>query len=125
MPPSVPSAWSMRMQTFDWDLPYPSRRSPVLAANVVATSQPLAAQAGRRAMLDGGNAVDAAVAAAIALTVVEPVMNGIGSDAFALVWDGCELHGLNASGHSPAGWTRDRFTRYRHMPVVGWDTVTV
>jgi gamma-glutamyltranspeptidase/glutathione hydrolase len=113
------------MPTFDWDLPYPSRRSPVLAANVVATSQPLAAQAGLKALMDGGNAVDAAVAAAMALTVVEPVMNGIGADAFALVWDGRELHGLNASGHSPAGWTRDRFARYTQMPVVGWDSVTV
>jgi gamma-glutamyltranspeptidase/glutathione hydrolase len=70
---------------FDWDLPYPSRRSPLLARNVVATSQPLAAQAGLRMLLKGGNAVDAAIAAAMTLTVVEPVMNGIGSDAFALI----------------------------------------
>ena len=74
---------------------------PVLARNVVATSQPLAAQAGLRMLLKGGNAVDAAVATAIALTVVEPTSNGIGSDAFALVWDDHTLHGLNGSGRSP------------------------
>lgn len=61
---------------------------PILATNVVCTSQPLAAQAGLRMLADGGNAVDAAVATAITLTVVEPVSNGIGSDAFSIVWDG-------------------------------------
>ena len=91
------------MQTSSsWEFPYPSQRMPVLAANVVATSQPLAAQAGLHMLQAGGNAADAIVATAIALTVVEPVMNGIGSDAFALLWDGSTLHGLNASGHSPA-----------------------
>src|SRR5215210_2533420 len=100
----------------DWNQPYPSRRSPVLARNVVATSQPLAAQAGLRMLLAGGNAVDAAIAAAAALTVVEPTMNGLGSDAFAIVWDGHRLHGLNASGRSPAGWTRDRFDAHAGMP---------
>ena len=80
------------MHDVDWSLPYPSRRSPVLARNVVAASQPLAAQAGLRMLLEGGNAVDAAVATAVALTVVEPTSNGIGSDAFAIVWDGKKLH---------------------------------
>ena len=74
---------------------------PVFARNMVATSQPLAAQAGLRMLLKGGNAVDAALAAAIALTVVEPTSNGIGSDAFAQIWDGQTLHGLNGSGRSP------------------------
>jgi gamma-glutamyltranspeptidase/glutathione hydrolase len=109
----------------DWSLPYSSRRSPLLAQNVVAASQPLAAQAGLRMLLRGGNAVDAAVATAIALTVVEPVMNGIGSDAFALVWDGATLHGLNGSGRSPAAWSPDRFCNLRAMPTEGWDCVTV
>jgi gamma-glutamyltranspeptidase/glutathione hydrolase len=109
----------------DWSTPYPSRRSPLLAQNVVATSQPLAAQAGLRMLLRGGNAVDAAVATAIALTVVEPVMNGIGSDAFALVWDGTTLHGLNGSGRSPASWSPDRFSHLGSMPTEGWDCVTV
>ena len=110
---------------FDWSLPYPSQREGVLARNVVATSQPLAAQAGLRMLMDGGNAVDAALASAIALTVVEPCGTGIGSDAFAIVWDGERLHGINGSGRSPAAWTADRFSGLDRMPVVGWESVTV
>ncbi len=111
--------------TFSWDLPYPSQRSPLLARNIVATSQPLAAQAGLRMLLKGGNAVDAAVATAITLTVVEPTMNGIGSDAFALVWADGKLHGLNASGRAPAAWSPARFAGRDVMPTEGWDTVSV
>ena len=110
---------------FDWNLPYPSRRVPLLARNAVATSHPLAAQAGLGMMLRGGNAVDAALACAVALTVVEPVSNGIGGDAFAMVWDGARLHGLNASGRAPAAWTPQRFAGLEAMPERGWDTVTV
>lgn len=113
------------MREVSWQFPYWSQRMPVLAANVVATTQPLAAQAGLRMLLKGGNAADAIVATAITLTVVEPVMNGIGSDAFALLWDGSALHGLNASGHSPAGWTPERFAGRDQMPITGWDCVTV
>lgn len=113
------------MSDFNWQFPYASRRMPVLADNVVATSQPLAAQAGLRMLLQGGSAVDAIVATAIALTVVEPTMNGLGSDAFAIVWDGNRLRGLNASGRAPAAWTRERFAGLRSMPSTGWDTVTV
>jgi gamma-glutamyltranspeptidase/glutathione hydrolase len=98
---------------------------PVLARNVVATSQPLAAQAGLEMLRDGGNAIDAAIACAAALTVVEPNNNGIGSDLFAIVWDGHQLHGLNASGRSPAGWTRDFFRQFDQMPMRGWHAVTV
>src|SRR5216117_4384661 len=76
-----------------FDTPYPTHRRPTLARNVVSTSQPLAAQAGLRMLLDGGNAVDAALATAITLTVVEPISNGIGSDLFAIIWDGKKLHG--------------------------------
>lgn len=108
-----------------WDFPHASRRIPVLAANAVCTTQPLASQAGLRMLLAGGNAVDAALATAITLNVVEPVMNGIGGDAFVLVWDGQRLHGLNASGRAPAGWTRERFAGRDAMPELGWDTVTV
>lgn len=108
-----------------WEFPHSSHRLPILAANVVSTSQPLAAQAGLRVLLAGGNAVDAALAAAIALTVVEPVMNGIGGDAFALIWDKGQLHGLNASGRSPQAWTPDRYAGREAMPDLGWDTVTV
>ncbi len=104
---------------------YPTFRRSLNARNVVATSQPLAAQAGLRMLLQGGNAVDAALATAISLTVLEPTSNGIGSDAFAIVWDGSEVHGLNASGRSPAGWTAARFAKLDRMPLRGWDAVTV
>lgn len=104
---------------------YPSRRSDVHARNVVATSQPLATQAGIDAMRRGGNAVDAALAAAICLTVVEPTGNGIGSDAFAIVSHDNVLHGYNGSGRAPAAWTRDRFAHLPAMPAVGWEAVTV
>lgn len=102
-------------------------RMPLLAANAVSTSQPLAAQAGLRMLLAGGNAVDAALAAAITLTVVEPVMNGIGGDAFVLLWNKNRLHALNASGCAPAAWTPDHFKGkgLSAMPELGWDTVTV
>lgn len=109
----------------NWDQPYNSRRSPVCASNVVATSQPLAVQAGLDAMRRGGNAVDAALAAAITLTVVEPNMNGLGSDAFAILWDGEEIVGINGSGRSPAAMTLERFSGAAQMPVLGWDSVTV
>ncbi len=113
------------MKDLQWDFPYSSQRMPVFAANAVATSQPLAAQAGLRMLLMGGNAVDAALAAAITLTVVEPVSNGLGSDAFALIWDGKKLWGINGSGPSPAAWSWEYFAKYAEMPVTGWDAVTV
>ncbi|BDC42935.1 gamma-glutamyltransferase 2 [Paraburkholderia terrae] len=123
---------SDNMTSFNWQNPYPTLRMPVFARNIVSTSQPLAAQAGLRMLWKGGNAVDAAIAAAAAITVVEPVSNGLGSDAFALVWDGKKLHGLNASGVSPAAWNVDYFKRkygenngVASQPVRGWDTVTV
>ena len=107
--------------------PFPSRRSALLCSEgIVATSQPLAAQAGLRMLLEGGNAVDAALACAVALTVVEPVSNGIGSDAFALVWDGERLHGLNASGRGASGLDAAAL-RASHdaFPEWGWPGVTV
>jgi len=112
---------------FDWNNPYPTVRTPVFARNIVATSQPLAAQAGLRMLAAGGNAIDAIVAAASTITLTEPCSNGLGSDAFAIVWDGQKLHGLNASGTAPAAWDVDYFKR-RHggvYPLRGWDTVTV
>ena len=114
---------------FNFNFPYPSQRMPVMAKNIVATSQPLAAQAGLAMLQAGGNAVDAAIAAAITLTVVEPTSNGIGSDGFSIIWDGKELHGLNASGRAPAGWTPDYFNKkypgMAKMPERGIDTVTM
>jgi gamma-glutamyltranspeptidase/glutathione hydrolase len=98
---------------------------PMIARNIVSTSQPLAAQAGLEMLRNGGNAVDAALAAAITLVVVEPTGCGLGSDAFAIVWDGSMLHGINGSGRSPAAWSYERFSRLKEMPANGWDTVTV
>lgn len=113
------------MKAFSWTNPYAWPRRPVLAKNVVATSQPLAAQAGLQMLAAGGNAVDAALATAITLTLVEPVSNGIGADAFAIVWDGKALHGLNASGRSPEGWTPEFFKGEKQMTQRGWNSVTV
>ena len=112
MPPSASPNYS-----------YASQRPLVFGQRcAVATSQYLASLAGMEIFYAGGNAVDAAVAMAIALTVVEPTSNGIGGDAFALVWDG-KLHGLNASGRSPYRLTRDCFGE--QIPELGWLTVTV
>jgi gamma-glutamyltranspeptidase / glutathione hydrolase len=108
--------------------PHSSRRTPIMGARgAVATSQPLAAQAGLDVLRAGGNAVDAAIAMAACLTVVEPTSNGIGGDAFALIWDGQKLHGLNASGRAPQGLTPQLLEARGHtqMPGRGWLTVTV
>lgn len=114
-----------RKPEIDFNQPYPSVRSPVCADNLVASSQPLAVQAGLEALRRGGNAVDAALAAAITHTVVEPNNNGIGGDAFAILWDGKELVGLNASGRAPMAWTPDYFAKHSKIPMFGWDSVTV
>ncbi|WP_232548737.1 gamma-glutamyltransferase family protein [Propioniciclava soli] len=109
-------------------LALPGRRVPVFARHgAVCTSQPLAAQVGLRVLQEGGNAVDAAIATAAALTVVEPCSNGIGSDAFALVWDGGTLHGLNGSGRAPAAADAGRLrdAGLTAMPRLGWPSVTV
>jgi gamma-glutamyltranspeptidase/glutathione hydrolase len=116
--------------SFDWTTGYPSQRAPVFGRNVVATSHPLAAQAGVRMLQAGGNAVDAAIATAAAMTIVEPCSNGLGSDLFCILWDGALLHGLNASGTAPAAWTTAYFrARYgadaKAPPKRGWDSVTV
>ena len=108
-----------------WSFPYVSQRMPLLAENVVSTSQPLASAAGLSMYLRGGNAVDAALATAITLTVVEPCQNGIGGDAFALIWADGKLHGLNASGRAPKRMTAAHFKDRDSMPMRGWDSVTV
>ncbi len=112
---------------FNWTNPYPSTRSPLFARNVVATSHPLASQAGLRMLHKGGNAVDAAIAAAAMLPIVEPISNGLGGDSFAILWDGERLQGLNSSGGAPAAWSLDYFQR-KHggkIPERGWDSVSV
>ncbi len=115
---------------FNFSNPYTSTRLPVFARNVVSTSHPLAAQAGLRMMWQGGNAVDAAIAAAAAITLTEPVSCGLGSDAFCILWDGQQLHGLNASGTAPQAWTPDYFKQKYGSdaptpPKRGIDSVTV
>lgn len=108
--------------------PYPSKRNTVIAnRGMVATSQPLAAQAGLDILKKGGNAVDAAIATAAALTVVEPTSNGIGGDAFALVWMKDELYGLNASGPSPKSFSKKALTErgLDQIPMHGVIPVTV
>ncbi|WP_129138923.1 gamma-glutamyltransferase family protein [Modicisalibacter coralii] len=114
--------------------PYPSQRSVTYARHgMVAASQPQASQIGRDILAQGGNAVDAAIATAAALTVVEPTGCGIGGDAFALVWIADDdrgkgkLHGLNASGTAPQALTREAVTAAGHaeMPLCGWTPVTV
>lgn len=122
----------------------PAHRPALYAANgAVATSQPMAASAGLAVLRRGGNAVDAAIATAAALTVVQPGSNDIGGDLFAIVWDGSRLHGLNASGRSPAALTYEvalagsvppdpdgalggaQAVARRVMPARGWLPVTV
>lgn len=107
---------------------YPSRRSVVYGRRgMVCTASHLAAQAGLDILKQGGNAVDAAIATAIALTVIEPVSNGLGSDAFALVWLKDHLYGLNGSGFAPAAISADKVKALGHtaMPRRGWIPVTV
>ena len=121
------------MKTFNWYNPYPSIRIPLFARNVVSTSHPLAAQAGLRMLLKGGCAVDAAIAAAATITLVEPVSCGLGGDAFAIVWDGTQLQGLNASGYAPAAWNVDYFKNkygvnakgFANAPKRGVDAITI
>ncbi len=119
---------------------FDSRRSAVLAKNgMVATSQPLAALAGLQMLMQGGNAVDAAVACAAALNVVEPESTGVGGDMFALIWNAQEkqVRALNGSGRAPAAASIDELKSagHRQMPgegpysvsipgtVHGWETI--
>ena len=111
--------------SIDWSLPYDARRPAVCGSMAVATSQPLAAQAGVEILRKGGTAADAAVATAAAMTVLEPTTNGIGGDAFVLGIFKGEVVGLNASGRSPARQPRSAFEGRPGMPVRGWEPVTV
>lgn len=116
----------MRFEPFS----FPSRRSTVVAGNgLVATSQPLAAQAGLSVLKAGGNAIDAAIATVATLCVVEPCSTGVGGDAFALIWSAAEggVFGINASGPAPAGLTADlvRGRGNQTFPTRGGLSVTV
>ena len=116
------------MHTNPHHYPSASRRMVTFGKRgMVATSQSLAAQVGIDILRNGGNAIDAAIATAAALTVVEPTSNGIGSDAFALVWVKGELHGLNASGPAPKSISCDAVKALGHdeMPAHGLVPVTV
>lgn len=109
---------------------YPSRRSTVMARHgMVATSQPLAAQAGLRVLIDGGNAFDAAVTTAAMLNVVEPMSTGIGGDCFALLYLAAtgEVKALNGSGRAPQALTLDVFQErgLDEVPLTGMLPVTV
>ncbi|MFA5468656.1 MAG: gamma-glutamyltransferase, partial [Sphaerochaetaceae bacterium] len=100
------------------------KRNPLYAKRgMVATTQPLASQAGLEVLSRGGNAIDAAIATAAALTVVEPTSNGLGGDAFALVWFNGKLHGLNASGPAPllASIEELHSRGFTTMPNHGWE----
>ena len=110
--------------------PYPSRRSVVMSLRgMVATSQPLAAQAGLQVLINGGNAVDAAVATAAVLNVVQSMSTGIGGDAFALLYlaDSGTIKALNASGRAPKRATLDFFQErgLAEIPLTGMLPVTV
>ncbi|MGE8098397.1 gamma-glutamyltransferase family protein [Pseudomonas fluorescens] len=110
------------------EYPYASQRQSVFAKRgMVAASQPLAAEAGIEIMRRGGNAIDAAIATAAALTVVEPTGCGIGGDAFALVWTQNKLHGLSANGGAPQALSIKavRAAGHEKMPLHGWTPVTV
>ena len=109
--------------------PYPSGRYCVTARRgMVCTGNALASSAGLEVLRRGGNAVDAAIATAACLTVTEPCSNGIGSDAFAIVWMNGKLHGLNSSGCSPASISVEAvrpLSEDGKMPRFGWTPVTV
>ena len=108
--------------------PYYSKKQSVYAKNgVVATSEGLAAQAGLEILKKGGNAIDAAVATAAALTVVEPTSNGIGSDCFALVYFNDKLYGMNSSGYSSKNISIDKVKErgFNSMPSSGVIPITV
>lgn len=104
------------------------RAHPVYAANgTVASSQPLASQAGLKVLQNGGNAVDAAVATAAVLSVVEPYMTGIGGDMFAIVWsqEQQKLIGINGSGHAGALMTKEAIGDRRRVPDEGAKSITL
>ncbi len=122
-----PAAAKDSLMSFDPNYyPYPARRNVVYGSRgMVATSNPLAAQAGLEILKKGGNAVDAAIATAAALTVVEPTSNGLGSDNFSILWVNGQMYGINGSGRAPKALTLDAFKDLKTIPELGWKAVTV
>ena len=116
----------MLWQKFDpLDYPHSSRRTVVYARNgMTCAGNPTAASIGLQMLLKGGNAVDAAVAMAAAMPLVEPTGNGLGSDAFVMVWKDGKLYGLNGSGPSPAGATRERMCERGFDAVPAYGTLS-
>ncbi|MFA6808929.1 MAG: gamma-glutamyltransferase family protein [Eubacteriales bacterium] len=111
-----------------FNYPFNSQRNVVFAQNgIVATSQYLAAEAGLEILKIGGNAVDAAIATAACLTVTEPTSNGIGGDAFAIIWMNNSMYGLNSSGPAPKNLNISKVKDMGHtsIPQYGWVPVTV
>jgi gamma-glutamyltranspeptidase/glutathione hydrolase len=111
-------------------IPTMAGKSTVYAPNgIAATSQPLATTAAIHVLQAGGNAIDAAVTAAAVLTVVEPMMTGIGGDMFAIVWSAKDkkLYGLNASGRAGSLMTREELIKRQRTrgPARGPEAVTV
>ena len=107
---------------------YPSRRNTVYASRgMVCSSLPHASGIGLEILKKGGNAIDAAVAVAAALPLLEPTSNGLGSDAFALVWTEGKLHALNASGRAPKARSADivKAAGHSQVPKNGWMPVMV
>src|SRR5438270_402550 len=124
------AAVSLLLSGFAFSQDRTNARSMVISPyGIVATSQVQASQAGAEILARGGSAVDAAIAANAALGVMEPDMNGIGGDLFAIYWDAKtgKLYGLNASGWAPKGLTIEHLEArdLTKMPGVGIDTVTV
>jgi len=108
--------------------PFMSRRQSLYAKRgIVGSTHPVASEAGLCMLRQGGNAIDAAVAMAIALSCVEPTANGIGGDNFAIVWHDGKMHGLNSSGPAPKALTIEALEKkgFDHMPAHGWESVTV
>lgn len=106
--------------------PYPSTRRVIFGKNgMVATSSPYATSAGAKILLEGGNAIDAALAASMTLPVVEPTGNGLGSDMFALIYFEGKLYGINASGRSPKNISIERLREkgYDKMPSCGVNVI--
>jgi len=123
--PALLCAWTLPVASYDrvTGATHASRPDVIASNGMVATSQPLATQVGLQVLKDGGNAIDAAIAANAAIGLMEPTGNGIGGDFFAIIWDAEteQLYGYNGSGRSPQSLTLDWFIEngYESIPPHG------